>query len=62
MRRDRAGGRRALEDIFAAPVRERIARAKYLTIEDLAEFDRICDEIGTQLVSQRPAAVEEVSA
>ncbi|MDO8963809.1 MAG: V-type ATP synthase subunit A, partial [Coriobacteriia bacterium] len=43
----------ALRDIFAAPVRERIARAKYVT-EDAApaEFDAIAAEIETQLVGQ----------
>ncbi|MCL4079478.1 V-type ATP synthase subunit A [Coriobacteriia bacterium Es71-Z0120] len=40
----------ALDAIFSAPVRERIARAKYLSAEDLAEFDAIASEIETQLV------------
>ncbi len=41
-----------LPDIFAAPVRERIARAKYLTEDDLAVFDQIVSDIDTQLVSE----------
>lgn len=40
----------ALKDIFAAPVRERITRAKYLTEEQMAEFDSIASDIETQLV------------
>jgi len=42
----------ALRDLLAAPVRERIARAKYLA-EDVApaEFDSIACDIETQLVS-----------
>jgi V/A-type H+-transporting ATPase subunit A len=46
-----AGGA-ALRDILAAPVRERIARAKYLA-EDAApaEFDAIAADIATQLAS-----------
>jgi V/A-type H+-transporting ATPase subunit A len=46
-----AGGA-ALKDIFAAPVRERITRAKYVS-EDAApaEFDAIACEIETQLVA-----------
>jgi len=41
-----------LRDLLAAPVRERIARAKYLA-EDVApaEFDSIAGDIATQLVS-----------
>jgi V/A-type H+-transporting ATPase subunit A len=41
----------ALRDIIAAPVRERIARAKYVA-EDaaMAEFGSIADDIATQLV------------
>ncbi|MDO8848864.1 MAG: V-type ATP synthase subunit A [Coriobacteriia bacterium] len=41
-----------LKGIFAAPVRERIARAKYLTLKDIAVFDEIASEIETQLVSE----------
>ena len=40
----------ALKAIFSAPVRERITRAKYLSIDDLAEYDAIASEIETQLV------------
>ncbi|MBN2405789.1 MAG: V-type ATP synthase subunit A, partial [Coriobacteriia bacterium] len=40
----------ALKDIFAAPVRERITRAKYLDEDKLAEFDEIASDIETQLV------------
>jgi len=40
----------SLKEIFAAPVREHIARAKYLTEERHAEFDEIASEIETQLV------------
>ncbi|GAB4289070.1 MAG: V-type ATP synthase subunit A [Coriobacteriia bacterium] len=40
----------SLRDLFAAPVRERIARAKYLTEERLAEFEEIRNDIETQLV------------
>ncbi|MRS12339.1 MAG: V-type ATP synthase subunit A [Actinobacteria bacterium] len=40
-----------LKAIFAAPVRERIARAKYLTVDDLAVHDEIDSEIETQLVA-----------
>jgi V/A-type H+-transporting ATPase subunit A len=39
-----------LEEIFEAPVRERIARAKYLSEDDLDTFDGIMDEIETELV------------
>jgi V/A-type H+-transporting ATPase subunit A len=48
----------ALKDILAAPVRERIARAKYVT-EDAAarEFDSIDGEIETQLVAD-PSTVK----
>ena len=41
-----------LKEIFSAPVREHIARAKYLTDERLAEFDEIASEIETQLVGE----------
>jgi len=40
-----------LTAIFDSPVRERIARAKYLTSDSLAEFDAIASEIETQLVA-----------
>lgn len=46
----RTGG--ALKDIFAAPVRERIARAKYLTEDNLGEFSQIASDIETQLVAE----------
>jgi len=46
----------ALADIFSAPVRERIARAKYLTEDELDVFDQIVSDIDTQLVSE---SVEE---
>ncbi|MBA4369997.1 MAG: V-type ATP synthase subunit A [Coriobacteriaceae bacterium] len=49
-----------LEEILAAPVRERIARAKYLTEDKLAEFDDIAAQIETQLVGQRAASAEGV--
>ncbi len=41
-----------LKGIFTAPVRERIARAKYLTEDDLAVFDEIASDIETQLVGE----------
>lgn len=42
----------SLRSMLAAPVRERIARAKYLSEEAApAEFDAIANDIGTQLVS-----------
>ena len=41
----------ALKDIFAAPVREKIARAKYTTAEELGIFDEIASDIETQLVA-----------
>ena len=41
----------ALKDIFAAPVREKIARAKYTTGDDLSIFDEIASDIETQLVA-----------
>jgi V/A-type H+-transporting ATPase subunit A len=41
-----------LRELLAAPVRERIARAKYLSEEAApAELDAIANDIGTQLVS-----------
>jgi V/A-type H+-transporting ATPase subunit A len=47
----------SMRAVLAAPVRERIARAKYLT-EDAApaEFDAIADEIETQLVADGVAS------
>jgi V/A-type H+-transporting ATPase subunit A len=47
----------SFKDVFAAQVRERIARAKYLGIEDIAEYDSIIAEIDTQLVADSPLAV-----
>jgi V/A-type H+-transporting ATPase subunit A len=41
-----------LSGIFSAPVRERIARAKYLTIDDIGVYDEIASDIETQLVSE----------
>lgn len=41
-----------LKRIFSAPVRERIARAKYLSSDQMAEFDSIDSEIETQLVGE----------
>ena len=38
-------------------MRERIARAKYLTPDKLAEFDAIASEIETQLVANGGAHV-----
>ncbi len=58
----------ALKAIFESPVRERIARAKYLTEDHLGEFATIADAIETQLVANRTrapapgAAPVEVSA
>lgn len=43
-----------LKAIFAAPARERIARAKYLGIDDLHVYDEIKSEIDTQLVAEAP--------
>ncbi|TLM73692.1 MAG: V-type ATP synthase subunit A [Actinobacteria bacterium] len=40
-----------LAAVLAAPVRERIARAKYLTLEQVDEYRVISDEIDTQLVA-----------
>ncbi|MDY0087704.1 MAG: V-type ATP synthase subunit A [Coriobacteriia bacterium] len=48
----------ALKDIFAAPVREHIARAKYSTEEDADVFSRIESEIETQLVANGGEAGE----
>ncbi len=47
-----------LRAIMAAPVRERIARAKYLCADDMAEYDRIADAIDTQLVAAGGPAKE----
>ena len=47
-----------LKQIFAAPVREHIARAKYLTEERHAEFDQIASEIETQLVGEGVPGIE----
>ena len=47
-----------LKEIFAAPVREHIARAKYLTEERHAEFDQIASEIETQLVGEGVPGIE----
>lgn len=55
-----AGGA-PLKAIFEAPVRERIARAKYLTIDQLAEFDAIASEIETQLVADGSAGGASVA-
>lgn len=40
----------ALKDIFVAPVRERITRAKYLGPEDIDQYESIASDIETQLV------------
>ncbi|MCK8114898.1 V-type ATP synthase subunit A [Anaerosoma tenue] len=40
-----------LKDILAAPVREKIARAKYATLDDLGIFEEIVSDIETQLVA-----------
>jgi V/A-type H+-transporting ATPase subunit A len=42
----------ALRDIFSAPVREKIARAKYLEEDQMAVFSEIASDIETQLVSE----------
>ncbi len=44
-----------LKAIFEASVRERIARAKYLTEDNLGEFGSIADAIETQLVANGAA-------
>jgi len=41
-----------LKDIFAASVRERMAKAKYLTEEEMGVFDEIESDIETQLVGE----------
>ncbi len=54
----------SLSAILSAPVRERIARAKYLSLGDIAEYDVILAEIDTQLVTDAApaAAAEEADA
>ncbi len=42
----------ALKDIFAAPVREKIARAKYAAADELGIFAEIESDIETQLVAR----------
>jgi V/A-type H+-transporting ATPase subunit A len=44
-------GGAALKDIFTAPVREKITRAKYTTADALGIFDEIASDIETQLVA-----------
>jgi len=44
----------ALKAIMAAPVRERITRAKYLAADQLDQYDSIAADIETQLVSENP--------
>ncbi len=53
-----------LKAILMAPVRERIVRAKYLSIEEIAQYDSILSDIDTQLVAEGMAAARpaEVSA
>ena len=48
----------ALPAIFAAPVREKIARAKYLSEDELDALSAIDSEIETQLVNGTPAQGE----
>jgi V/A-type H+-transporting ATPase subunit A len=48
-----------LHAIFESPVREHIARAKYLPEEGLSEFDQIAAEIETQLVADAIAGRKE---
>jgi V/A-type H+-transporting ATPase subunit A len=51
-------GGASLKDILAAPVRERITRAKYVAEDEApAEFDAIAADIETQLVAGAPAPV-----
>lgn len=40
----------SLKDIFSAPVRERITRAKYLGPDEIDQYDSIASDIETQLV------------
>jgi len=51
----------ALSAIFSVPVRERITRAKYLSIDDIAEYDEILAQIDTQLVHDAAPVVAEVA-
>ncbi len=44
----------ALQAIFDSPVRARIARAKYISEEQIGECDEIMSEIDTQLVGDMP--------
>jgi len=41
-----------LQEIFSAPVRERIARAKYLEEKEMTVFDEITSDVDTQLVGE----------
>ncbi len=50
--REAHAGGASLADIFAAPVRERIARAKYLTEDDFGVFADITSDLETQLVAE----------
>lgn len=51
-----------LKDIFAAPVRERITRAKYLSLDQIGDYESIKSDIDTQLVAEGPSLqVSEVS-
>ncbi len=52
----------SLKAIFEAPVRERIARAKYLAEDQLGEFDSIASAIETQLVANGTAPRPGASA
>ncbi len=42
----------SLAEIFSAPVRERIARAKYLPEEEMGAFDEIAAEVDAQLLAE----------
>ena len=59
---DAHGKGASLKAIFAAPVRERIARAKYLTEDQTDTFRLIADEILTELVSEGQDAGQIQSA
>jgi len=50
-----------LDKLFALPVRERIARAKYTSEQELAVFDEILEEIKTQVAGVTSAGGEEVA-
>ena len=52
----------SLKAIFEAPVRDRIARAKYLAEDQLEEFESIASAIETQLVANGVAPPPGVSA